>query len=127
MLLILVGSALLAVGVVYWLVYHRPAARGRAPLEPRVAGRFGAVEIRTRGGACEAARALKGQRMLAGQAPALPLAACSSARCSCSFVKLSDRRIETRRLEHGGLSAALFLMTNRRAKRERRRAERSSR
>jgi hypothetical protein len=65
--------------------------------------------------------------MLAGQAPALPLAACNSARCSCSFVKLSDRRIETRRLEHGGLSAALFLMTNRRAKRERRRAERSSR
>jgi hypothetical protein len=127
MLLILVGSALVAVGAIYWLAYHRPAVRGRAPREPKLTGRFGAVEIRIRGGACEAARALEGQRMLSRQAPALPLAACDSAQCSCSFVKLSDRRTETRRLEHGGLSAALFLMTNRRAKRERRRAERSSR
>jgi hypothetical protein len=83
------------------------------------------VEIRTRSGACEPARALEGQRFLAKDAPALPLPSCDVAKCSCTFAKLSDRRTEDRRFEHGGLSAAMFLKTNRRAKRERRRAQKS--
>jgi hypothetical protein len=114
-----------AAGAAYWLIARRgnasnPAQRAGKP----AGGRFGSVEIRTRNGACEPARALEGKRFLAKDAPALPLPACKAAKCSCTFAKLSDRRTEDRRFD-GGLSAAMFLKTNRRAKRERRRAQKS--
>jgi hypothetical protein len=75
-----------------------------------------------RRGACDGARALEGQRFLVKDAPSLPLKGCTAAQCSCSFGKLSDRRTEGRRLEHGGLSATLFLTNSRRKKRDRRAA-----
>lgn len=127
MLLVFVGSLVLAAGAVYWLVIRRPAARSRAPQKVKATGSFGSVEIRTRAGACDAARALEGQRILAKQAPALPLPACNSAQCACRFAKLDDRRTDGRRLEHQGLSAMQFLDKNRRAERDRRRAEKKTR
>jgi hypothetical protein len=123
MLLVFVGSLVLAAGAAYWLVTHRRAARSRAPQKAKATGGFGSVEIRIRSGACDAARALEGQRFLSQQAPALPLPACNVAQCSCRFAKLEDRRTDGRRLEHEGLSASLFLDKNRRAKRDRRAAK----
>lgn len=123
MILVFVGALAVAAGAAYWLVSRRRAQHVNRPSTSKSGGRFRAVEIRTRDGACQAARALAGQRFLAKDAPALPLAGCTSARCSCTFGKLSDRRTETRRLLHGGLSASLFLAASRRKKRERRRAE----
>jgi hypothetical protein len=120
MILALVSAILIAGGAGYWLVARRGPQRGDTPRSTKPAGRFGAVEIRTRRGACDAARALEGQRFLAKDAPAFPLKACAVAQCSCSFGKLSDRRTEGRRLEHGGLSAVMFLTNNRRRKRDRR-------
>jgi len=112
----------LAVAACYWLIIRRSRAATPAPSKPtKAGGRFSAVEIRTRGGACDSARALEGRRFLAKNAPALPLNDCSEAQCSCRFTKLSDRRTEGRRLDFGGLTATLFLTTNRRAKRDRRR------
>ena len=68
----LVGALVVAVGAAYWLLIHRRRAGNRPPQpKTRVAqpskagGRFGSVQIRTRGGACGAARALEGQRFLA--------------------------------------------------------------
>jgi hypothetical protein len=124
MILALIGALVAAAGAAYWLLFRRraapqdPVARQTKP----AGGRFGAVEIRTRSGACQAARSLEGQRFLAKQAPALPLAACTAVQCSCKFAKWSDRRSEGRRLEHGGLSASIFLANNRRTRRDRRRA-----
>lgn len=120
MFLALVSVTIVAAGAAYWLVARRPREMNRVQRKPRAAQRFGAVEIRTRGGACAAARALESARFLANEAPALPLPDCAAAKCTCTFGKLSDRRTEGRRLEHGGLSAALFLTNNRREKDDRR-------
>jgi len=126
MFLVLVSLVIVAAGAAYWFFARRGNASNPAPRAAKPAGgRFGSVEIRTRNGACEPARALEGQRFLAKDAPALPLPACKATQCSCTFAKLSDRRTEERRFEHGGLSAAMFLKTNRRAKRERRRAKKA--
>ena len=126
MLLVVISLVVVAAGAAYWLVTRRGKANNPAPRAGKPArGRFGSVEIRTRNGACAPARALEGRRFLAKDAPALPLPACKATQCSCTFAKLSDRRTEERRFEHGGLTAAMFLKTNRRAKRERRLAKKS--
>ena len=118
MLVALVVALLLAAGGIYWLKSSRrqPAAR-----PAKAGGRFGGVEIRTRSSACAAAHELEGKRFLSKNAPALPLPKCTEARCSCTFAKLKDRRSDSRRIEHGALSASLFLATNRRKNRDRRR------
>jgi hypothetical protein len=116
----LLAIALLA-GVGYW---WRSRLRSPSPVAQRAAGRrperFAGVEIRRRGGACAAAAALDGQRFLANQSPALPLVGCTRKRCDCRFVKLSDRRTDDRRWEHGGLTAAIFNTAQRRKKSDRR-------
>jgi len=112
----------------YRLFARRQEPNADAPPapRPRVGGRFSAVQIRTRSGACKAAQLLQGQRFLAKDAPTLPLRECKAPRCSCTFSKLPDRRSDGRRLEHGGLSASLFIAMNRRKKRDRRRAAEAS-
>ena len=81
---------------------------------------FAAVEIRTGSSACEAARALAGQRFLASRAPSLPLRDCGEARCRCAFRKLSDRRLESRRWSDDGISPRLFTAEERRDRPDRR-------
>ena len=128
MLLALIGTLVALAGAAYWLLARRPAIAGSQP-PPRAkdggakeGGRFGAVQIRPRLGACRAAQLLQGHRFLAKNAPPLPLRECSAARCSCTFSKLPDRRTDSRRLQHGGLHTTLFIAGNRRTKRDRRRA-----
>jgi hypothetical protein len=113
-----------AAGAAYWIVKRRQGpAQKRAPKDATLANRFGSVEIRVRNGACEKARKLQGRRFLAKDAPALPLPGCPAPQCSCKFAKLADRRTDSRRVEQGGLSASLFVAgSNRRTKRDRRRA-----
>jgi hypothetical protein len=124
-------SAALAVSAAaaYWLVARRKAPRSNAPpaLPTKAGGRFGAVQIRPRMGACRAAQLLQGHPFLAKDAPALPLRECNAARCSCTFSKLPDRRSDGRRLGHGGLHTTLFIAANRRTKRDRRRAAQPAR
>jgi hypothetical protein len=113
----------IAIGAACWLRGRQATAPAPASREARPAPRFGSVELRTRSGACRAARALVGQRLLAKDAPVLPLPSCTSVQCSCTFAKLADRRTDIRRLLQGSLSASLFAGTNRRAKRDRRAAK----
>lgn len=111
MIAIVSFAVVAAAAAILWLAMRRrpaPVPRSRA------ATRFDAVEIQARHTACLAALRLRGKRYLAGEAPALPLTGCTAAQCSCSFVKLSDRRTEDRRLEHEGLSASLFRANDRR-------------
>jgi|SRR5688572_32946281 hypothetical protein len=124
MFVALIGALVASGGAAFWLVSRRETPPKAPHPKPRTkaGGRFGAVEIRPRRGACRAALQLKDRRFLAKNAPALPLRECSAERCNCIFSKLKDRRTDARRLEHDGLSAALFLTTNRRGKRDRRRA-----
>jgi hypothetical protein len=124
MILALIGALVFAAGAACWLLSRRRAASQDSVSRQKkpAGGRFGAVEIRIRSDACRAARSLEGQRLLAKDAPVLPLSDCTAAHCSCKFAKWSDRRAEGRRLEHGGLSASFFLANNRRTRRDRRRA-----
>jgi hypothetical protein len=120
MMLLAFGLLLGGGALAYCWVSRRGAERrpgSRVTKTP--VGRFGGVEILYRADACEAARALAGQRFLAKEAPALPLAGCT-AKCSCKFAKLADRRTDDRRFGQGGLGAALYNEQNRRAARERR-------
>jgi hypothetical protein len=131
--------AIASAGAAYWLVSRRETARAEAPprretprsdppAAPRskLGGRFSAVQIRARSGACRPAQLLQGQRFLAKDAPLLPLPECKAPRCSCTFSKLPDRRSDGRRLEHGGLSTSFFQAVNRRMKRDRRRTAQGS-
>src|SRR5262245_44551845 len=135
--LILSIGALVAAsaGAAYWLVARReaptsePPPRREAPRpeaspapRTKLGGRFSAVQIRARAGACKAAQLLQGHRFLAKDAPILPLRECKADRCTCTFSKLPDRRSDGRRLEHGGLSTSFFQAINRRTKRDRRRS-----
>ena len=52
---------------------------------------------------CEAARAQRGVRFLAKQAPDLPLAACDESECTCKYVHYRDRRAGSRRDSDMGL------------------------
>lgn len=58
--------------------------------------KYPAVTIAPGGGACAAAKAVEGRRVLATEAPRLPLKDCSQPHaCQCRFKKYSDRRDET--------------------------------
>jgi hypothetical protein len=118
-------AVLLLAAAAGWVLLRRTKPN-EAPGKMPTANRFAAVEIRPRGNGCAAARALEGKRFLPEQAPALPLTGCTAAKCSCIFAKLTDRRTEERRLEHGGLSASLFQSDDRREKRDRRRTAKAS-
>jgi hypothetical protein len=120
MIVILLGLLAITAVAVYWQKYRAIAAAPPTTAQRRPAGRFGAVEIRIRGNACDAVRALEGQSFLSKDAPSLPLAACTATQCSCRFAKLPDRRRDGRRVTHGGLSASLFESKDRRSKRDRR-------
>ena len=62
--------------------------------------RWSAVSILPGSISCGAARALKGQRFLSGEAPRIPLSECTSAaNCRCVYRKFADRRAGPRRGE----------------------------
>jgi hypothetical protein len=65
---------------------------------------FGAVSIESDWrGCCEASCKLARQRFLAGEAPMLPLNACSQpGDCHCVYKHWSDRRTGERRAEYDG-------------------------
>jgi len=75
----------------------RPGTESRSP----VTG-WHAVEIQCERDACGAARAEKGQRYLAAEAPLLPLPKCDRRRdCNCRYRHFADRREGPRRSAEG--------------------------
>jgi hypothetical protein len=59
---------------------------------------WSAVRIATRGETCAKAQALHDKRLLARDAPALPLKGCTmSAACNCMYRHYADRRAAPRR------------------------------
>lgn len=77
--------------------------------------RYHCVAIIAGGHACEAAAAMKDQRILSAEAPLLPLAACDQpGECVCSYRKFDDRRVGPRRAGERGRLAAPWVNTERR-------------
>jgi hypothetical protein len=70
----------------------RIPARPRETLRKAIARRFHGVSIREGLHSCPAAQALRGQRFLSEEAPALPLAGCDQKACQCAYAHHRDRR-----------------------------------
>jgi hypothetical protein len=81
---------------VAWLIVHvrqnRAAAEAEAKPKPSTQGEFHAVAIQYSENACDAAKAMTGQRFLATEAPELPLKKCDFDDCRCKFAHYQDRR-----------------------------------
>ena len=81
------------------------------------APRFAAVTIVARGPCCREVSSLRGTKLLAHQAPALPVCDCTMpAECRCRFQKYSDRREEDtdRRFHYGNDRTAWYAGAQRR-------------
>jgi hypothetical protein len=88
------------------------------------AGDFRAVEITTSIMSCAAAMRATGRPYLLGEAPRLPLAACTMpANCSCKFRKNADRRDGDRRLFGAAETNRWFAGVNNRGRQGRRSVE----
>jgi len=113
-------ALLAAAGYRWWSQKRSSQAQAQARKTETGRQRFAGVEIRLGTTACSAARALADNHFLVNEAPALPLAACTEARCRCSFQRLSDRRTDSRRWADEGIAASIFSAKERRAVPDRR-------
>ena len=93
---LLVAGLLLVGGMFGYLLtaWNNAAPRPGRGSERREATRrkYAAVSIQSFGRGCAAARALRGKRFLAREAPPLPLPDCGSERCGCRYFHHVDRR-----------------------------------
>jgi hypothetical protein len=93
------------------------ATRSAVPVghEPRRPGLpYASVTIRCGKNACSDAKGLRRQKLLAAEAPPLPLPGCSAAACSCRYEKIDDRREENRRASDDGIEPVIFFEGNER-------------
>jgi hypothetical protein len=95
----LLGAVLVL--TVAWLIFYarRNKAATEAEAEPKswTQGGFHAVAIKYSENACDAAKAMTGQRFLAKEAPELPLKKCDFDDCRCTFAHYQDRRSKSDR------------------------------
>ncbi len=99
---VLLSIAVVAVAV--WVMWFLSEPRARARPRPVTRGKtaggtsmFHAMSIRPGLDPCEAAKKLKGQRLLSKSAPSLPLPECKAADCQCWYEHFADRRLDDRR------------------------------
>ena len=131
-------SCLFVAGLVSWRLltgstheqrHERSAYASTTPLvngdesQLESVGQYEAVSISICTRPCAAARAMRGQRYLKGEAPALPLAACDHD-CGCSFQVHADRRGGSERRTDFVQVAAHAAVTESRKGRDRRRKNR---
>jgi hypothetical protein len=70
-----------------------------ATLDGKASGEYAAVSLVSGAKSCSAAMAMGDSRILAKDAPALPLPDCDVGECACRYQHLNDRRQESRRGE----------------------------
>jgi len=68
----------------------RPTARRISPGKPDTT--YHAVSLKCPPNACDAARAMEGERYLSANAPNIPLPDCDAVTCKCRYVHHKDRR-----------------------------------
>ena len=101
MIPILLGIGLI---VITGIVISNRRSRSAATTPGKRYNPFSAVELIPGRGSCADAKRLAGLRMLASEAPALPLDGCTR-NCNCAFKRSSDRRQINRRRCDDGLPA----------------------
>ncbi len=114
------------VAVAGWVMWFLSEPRART--QPRLVARgktaggtsmFHAMSIRPGLDSCEAAKKLKGKRLLSKAAPSLPLSECEATDCQCWYEHFADRRLDDRR----SYRPTSYADHERRAGNERRHAE----
>lgn len=73
-------------------MFDRFSRRKAGPVSTVDPDAYSAVSICCESGACEAATALLGKRILDSEAPDLPLPACTAETCHCHYIAYRDRR-----------------------------------
>ncbi len=95
---LIIGLLVLTIAILVIYRSRRSRANGdkSSPNKPvdllATTSKFHAVSIRTGLIACDAARALHGERFLSDAAPLIPLKGCDVDGCQCKFVHHADRR-----------------------------------
>jgi hypothetical protein len=101
------------VGILAWFLVRLLPGRGssgkRANKDATAARPFSAVSVFPAPTACEAARAIKGNRFLSVEAPLLPLPQCTAERCHCIYHHHADRRTGNGDRRALGSAGALLL------------------
>jgi hypothetical protein len=98
MLQVLVLVMLVAAVALGWRYSVRQKKLQTAPVSrQRPPKTYHCVEVRKGSPACKAVLELGNTRFLPEEAPSLPLAGCTVARCTCSYIHHDDRREEDRR------------------------------
>lgn len=93
-----VGIVAILILLLVLIFVRRPKEKEKArPIERRTAPgkantKFHAVSLKSPPNACNAAKAMEGERILSADAPLIPLADCDSPSCKCRFVHHKDRR-----------------------------------
>jgi hypothetical protein len=98
----LIAIGILVLAAVFATVLIRRRSSSPKPAPPPKRPRFGAVELVAGSSSCGAAKQLAGERLLAADAPMLPLPECTT-RCRCSYRRYGDRRDINRRRGDDGL------------------------
>ena len=98
---------------------NRSAIRAKPDFQYR-----GVEVIPDANGCCKAVEAIAGRRLLADEAPQLPMPACDRASCACRFQQYDDRRTDVRRDADAGIGtmADMFVADDARAGRPGRRS-----
>ena len=97
----------------------------QSAIRPKPDFQFRGVEVIPDANACcKAVEALAGRRLLADEAPQLPMPDCDQATCECRFHQYTDRRTDLRRDSDAGIGtmADMFVTENARADRPGRRS-----
>ena len=94
--MIITTALILLLASAYWLMksgkrrQSGPAAARRPAIR---SGKYHAVSVNYRHSGCSAVKALGSKRFLStGKVPSLPVANCTSATCTCAYVRHEDRR-----------------------------------
>ena len=87
---------------------------------------YRAVSVYSQSDQCEAAKRLRRTKFLAAHAPSLPLGGCTqSDQCRCKYRHYKDRRQEVRRDSDHGMPPRVWLESERRHRKDRRKGESS--
>ena len=115
--------ALSLLAVIVWHLRRSSSKSAQVEHEKKEsAPSFPAVKIRCGKKACSGATDLRGQTLLAAEAPTLPLAQCSLDTCDCQYEKTSDRRQDIRRNSDVGIGNSIFSAAEKRQSNDRRRS-----
>ncbi|MDH5423496.1 MAG: hypothetical protein OEY29_00710 [Gammaproteobacteria bacterium] len=91
--------AVLLLLVVVWFFLFRPkkSNKKKLPAEKAVRSKYHCVTVHFSDDACDAVKALDGQRILSAEVPVFPLPDCSAQTCNCRFQHHEERREDERR------------------------------